>query len=306
MDMMKNILTIVRDNCTETYSSGWLGKNYLIRCGKLLFFDGGTPFSSTLFPRYGSEAVRTDFPAWYRFRNAAEMTVELLLDGEMRYTQDQITETVHPGEVYITHKGSDTLFEQLPGQHFHRLRLMLCGDLIVPLTVSLQLSGKRIIPLHDPEAMAARFRKIIDLMVEHSPGSDAEISSLSYALLTSLAAETGRRNRFPPRFEQILHAVGSDLACRHSIAEIAQAHGCGVHTLMRLFRRYLGISPSAWREDLRYEQACRMLQNTDLSVKEISVRLGYCDQLYFSAAFRKRAGVPPTVFRQEKYRVDPE
>ena len=126
MGIMKNILTIVRGNCTETYSADWLGKNRLIRCGKLLFFDGGAPFSSALFPRYGSETQRNGIPAWYRFRNAAEMTLELLLDGEMRYTQDQITETVRPGEVYIIHKGSDTMFEQLPGQHFHRLRLMLC------------------------------------------------------------------------------------------------------------------------------------------------------------------------------------
>ena len=39
---------------------------------------------------------------------------------------------------------------------------------------------------------------------------------------------------------------------------------------------------------------------TDLSVKEISERLGYCDQLYFSAAFRKRAGYPPTVYRRKQ------
>ncbi|MBQ9335997.1 MAG: helix-turn-helix transcriptional regulator [Lentisphaeria bacterium] len=307
--MKNNILEVVRGDCVETYSANWLSNNRHIRYGNLNMSpvaDGYEPFYSTLFPRYGAETVRRNIPSWFRFRNAVEMTVELLLDGVMHYEQDKISEEVRPGELYIIHKGSDTRFEQRPGEHFHRLRLMFCGSLIVPLTDSLQLTGKRVIALHDPDAMAARFRKIIDLMVEHSPGTEAEISSLSYSLLAGIAGETGRRDRFPPRFERILHSIGSDLSCRRSIAGIAQENGCGVHTLMRLFRKYLGVSPSAWRDHLRFEQACRMLQSTDLSVKEISERLGYCDQLYFSAAFRKRAGIPPSAFRKEKYRVDPE
>jgi len=104
----------------------------------------------------------------------------------------------------------------------------------------------------------------------------------------------------PDEMEQILSSINGDLSYQYSIADFARQHGCGVHTLMRLFRKHLGITPSAYRERLRFGQACRLLHTTDLSVKEISERLGYCDQLYFSAAFRKRAGCPPTVYRRQQ------
>ena len=297
--MQNKILTIFRDGCTETYSPGWLRNNRRIRIGNLSPGRGLDPYYSTLFPFYGSEAVRNDIPAWFRFQNAAEMTVELLLDGVLHYTQDKITEDVHPGEVYIIHKGSDTRFEQRPGEHFHRLRLMFRGNLVIPLAMSLHLTGERIIPLQDPKTAAAKFREIIDLLAAPNPDG-AVISALGYALLTSIAGQTGQQKKMPPLLEQILSSINGDLSYRYSIADFARQHGCGVHTLMRLFRKHLGITPSAYRDRLRFEQACRLLHTTDLSVKEISERLGYCDQLYFSAAFRKRAGYPPTVYRRKQ------
>ncbi|MBO4648279.1 MAG: helix-turn-helix transcriptional regulator [Lentisphaeria bacterium] len=297
--MAEKIYTEIRDGCTETYSEHWLRNNQLLRCGNLNSASGYDPFYSALFPRYGSETVRRNIPAWFRFQNAAEMTVELLLDGVMRYTQGNITEEVRPGELYIIHKGSDTRFEQLPGEHFHRLRLMFCGNLVIPLTLSLQLAGKRVIPLRDPDSTAAQFGKIIDLLCIHAPDAGAEISSRGYALLTAIAAESeGYRKKLPPLVERLLSDLSSDLVCRHSVADFARRHGCGVHTLMRLFRKHLGIPPAAYREQLRFEQACQLLRTTRLPIKEISDRLGYCDQLYFSAAFRKRAGMPPTVYRR--------
>ncbi|MBE6374750.1 MAG: helix-turn-helix transcriptional regulator, partial [Lentisphaerae bacterium] len=195
--------------------------------------------------------------------------------------------------------GSDTRFEQRPGEHFHRLRLMFRGNLVIPLAMSLQLTGERIIPLQDPETAAAKFREIIDLLAAPNPDG-AVISALGYALLTSIAGQTGQQKKIPPLLEQILSSINGDLSYQYSIADFARQHGCGVHTLMRLFRKHLGITPSAYRERLRFGQACRLLHTTDLSVKEISERLGYCDQLYFSAAFRKRAGCPPTVYRRQQ------
>ncbi|WP_415926987.1 helix-turn-helix domain-containing protein [Mesorhizobium argentiipisi] len=46
------------------------------------------------------------------------------------------------------------------------------------------------------------------------------------------------------------------------------------------------------------EQSRSYLSNTNLSVKEISYRLGYDDSAYFTRFFTTNAGVSPTEFRR--------
>ena len=295
---MQKEITVIRDDATEIFSSTWRGRNQFIRCCGRKPAEN-EPFYSTVYPVYGSEIERIDSPAWYRFHNMQEVTLELLLSGIMRYEQNGIAEIVRPGEIYIIHKGADTRFEQKPGDSLHRIRLMVRGDLVSPLIGSLGLTTTRIVSLRDPEDMAERFRHLIDLLNEPMAESGAEIMSLTCRLLSGIAAEANRKKRqLPGILENILREMGRDTAHHLSIAELAHRNGCGVHTLMRLFHRHLGVTPNEYRERLRHERACRLLQSPQFSIKEISDQLGYCSQLYFSAAFRKKTGLSPSAYRR--------
>lgn len=296
---MKNYHEAIRDGCTETYSLSWHRDNHAIRQASW-DINAEEPFYSTLFPRYGSEVERHNSPTWYRFRNAAEMTLEILLSGVMRYTQDGISEKVQPGELYIIHKGSDTRFEQLQEDHFHRVRLMIRGNLLNPLAESLRLTGKRVIPLRSPEKLADRFREIIRQLTEHTPGSGADISGKTAYLLNLIAEEACGTKNLPQLLTGVLHDMNQDVHHQYSISDFARRNGCGVHTLMRLFRKHLGITPSVYRDNLRCERACQMLRTDSFSIKEISEQLGYCDQLYFSAAFKRHFGISPSEYRRTR------
>ena len=65
----------------------------------------------------------------------------------------------------------------------------------------------------------------------------------------------------------------------------------------RLFREKYGVAPMSYRLQLLNERACRLLQNTNLSVKEIAFQLGYESQNYFSRTFKKAQGVSPAHYR---------
>lgn len=63
------------------------------------------------------------------------------------------------------------------------------------------------------------------------------------------------------------------------------------------FRRTFGCSPREMLLRLRMEQARNLLLESNLSIKEISERLGYARQHDFYRAFRQRVGCSPSAWR---------
>lgn len=64
-----------------------------------------------------------------------------------------------------------------------------------------------------------------------------------------------------------------------------------------IFKTELGVSPGAYRQRLRIENAKSLLFSTTLSVFEISRLVGFTDQLYFSRIFKSKTGVSPVEYR---------
>jgi AraC family transcriptional regulator, arabinose operon regulatory protein len=64
-----------------------------------------------------------------------------------------------------------------------------------------------------------------------------------------------------------------------------------------LFREQTGYSPIDYLIRLRVHRACQWLDTTDLPVKEIALRVGYEDQLYFSRLFRQVNECSPSEYR---------
>jgi AraC-like DNA-binding protein len=58
-----------------------------------------------------------------------------------------------------------------------------------------------------------------------------------------------------------------------------------------------GFTASYFIQQEMLREAQRLLCYTDLSIKEISIDLGYDDTKYFNRIFTKLAGIPPGRFR---------
>lgn len=285
------------ESCVEFYRKDWAGKN--IKIGQEHWDHGPAPFGASLWPRYYSE-VKRHGTAWFRFLNAADMTFELLLEGTLEYTQDGITETVRPGEIYIIHEGSDCTFTAGTDSYFHRLRVMLYGSMLRNLDQEFRLAGRRIIPLSDPERIAGYFRRIGAYLAERDPAKAPEISACAYRLAAEIAGEGRPLRTHPEILDTVIRDMKGGLALRRSVREIAGRHGIEVHTLMRLFRKHLGTSPREYLIRLRMEAAKHLVGSTELSVKEIAGQLGYCNPLYFSTAFRRAFHTTPSRYRKAR------
>jgi AraC-like DNA-binding protein len=75
-----------------------------------------------------------------------------------------------------------------------------------------------------------------------------------------------------------------------------RAHVSPAH-FSRRFKEAFGESPHQYVLTRRVERAQELLRNTDLSVSEICLEVGFQSLGSFSAAFHRVAGVTPTAYR---------
>jgi transcriptional regulator GlxA family with amidase domain len=69
-------------------------------------------------------------------------------------------------------------------------------------------------------------------------------------------------------------------------------------TLKRRFKHATGLSLMDYLQNLRIEEAKRVLETTDRAVDEISYEMGYEDASFFRRLFRRRTGVAPAQYRR--------
>jgi AraC family transcriptional regulator len=96
------------------------------------------------------------------------------------------------------------------------------------------------------------------------------------------------------RAVELMHAhLDRDLP----LEEIAAAAYLSPFHFARLFKKATGTSPHAYLAALRAERAQTLLAETDLSVTEVSTRVGYSSPSHFTKAFRQTTGLTPRAFR---------
>ena len=65
----------------------------------------------------------------------------------------------------------------------------------------------------------------------------------------------------------------------------------------RLFRRFVGETPSAFLIRARMDAAKSLLRGSSASITQIAEYLGYGDVYFFSKQFREKVGSPPSEYR---------
>ncbi|MRX73240.1 helix-turn-helix domain-containing protein [Bacillus lacus] len=97
--------------------------------------------------------------------------------------------------------------------------------------------------------------------------------------------------------EEVLDYMERDMTAPSSVAELAERFGMTPTSFSRAFKKKTGMSPKDYMNNVRIAAAKTMLlQEKDITAKEVAYRIGLQDEFYFSRLFKKREGTPPSVF----------
>ncbi len=80
--------------------------------------------------------------------------------------------------------------------------------------------------------------------------------------------------------------------------DVARHVGLSDDYLTTCFRKELGMTPIAYLNRYRVNQARQLLATTDKTITEIALAVGFSDSGYFSRVFRREVGVSPEAYRR--------
>src|SRR6266496_2592298 len=101
----------------------------------------------------------------------------------------------------------------------------------------------------------------------------------------------------PATMRRVREYVDAHLGVSIDLATLAGVAGVSIHHFARGFKQSTGVTPHHYLTQKRVERAQDLLGNTDLSVSEIALAVGFSDQSHLARHFRQMLGVTPGQFR---------
>ena len=99
---------------------------------------------------------------------------------------------------------------------------------------------------------------------------------------------------------QIQTTMQKHLAAGLDLEALAASTNLSKYHFTRKFKKLTGRSPIQFFIHLKMQQACRLLDTSDASIKQVAAATGYADPYYFSRLFKQTIGLSPSAYRQER------
>src|SRR5258708_15143151 len=101
------------------------------------------------------------------------------------------------------------------------------------------------------------------------------------------------------RIKEILAEIENNLSQSLSIIDMAASKNVSVSHLRHLFKQEVGTSITKHVKGVRMNTACKLLETTNLLVKEIRTKIGIKDESHFMHDFKTKYGLAPTQYRRK-------
>lgn len=254
-------------------------------------------------PVYASYAMEVVRKTPYRCRHHyyPYLGIELILSGRLDYFFAGELRTLSAGSIALMHRNRDSGFEFNGKDEYRKLVVLLSGSALETICRSLGLEEIHSFSIPDMIPSIQYFQEIMQLLKEQEPGTEIQLSEKVYSFLLYLASvrNAGKEELYPDSLRRSLAFLERNFDKPLRMNDIAAAGGVSVSSIVRMFHRCLGTTPWNFLQKLRLECAKELLLNSDLRIKEIALRSGFNDPLYFSSFFHKESGFSPREYREK-------
>jgi transcriptional regulator GlxA family with amidase domain len=145
---------------------------------------------------------------------------------------------------------------------------------------------------------------VLYLMARYAGATAAQAVARMFALqwhqdgLAPYMVFEGRNDHGDQAVQAAQDWIATNFSVANPIEEMVRRAGLAERTFKRRFTSATGLSPIAYVQRLRIEDAKRRLERTETSVDEISWQVGYEEPAFFRRLFRRVTGLAPGAYRR--------
>ena len=154
--------------------------------------------------------------------------------------------------------------------------------------------------------MISAMLDVQDLVEREEEGYEFRVRSLLCDFWLELFRETAELRAAAPvrntadsdRMKRMMDFIEANYAEMLTVEQIGGAAGIGVRECNRCFRRCIRTSPIEYLTACRVRAAAKMLDDTAMSVLEVSEACGFSSPGYFSRVFKDSMGMTPKAWQK--------
>jgi len=207
-----------------------------------------------------------------------------------------------PGDLVVVFPELPHTYGPRPGKKWTEFYMVFEGDVFdLWRAKGLLTPAKPIFHLEPVDYWLEKFQSIPEPTLGLGfPPSVRDVCRLQLAMAEALHSErTGsRRPQEKDWASRACILLEKDQARKKNMPAVARSLNMSYENFRKRFTRIIGMSPAKYRDSRIVTHACRLMQETALSNKEIAYQLGFADECHFSHRFKQLTGRSPLQFRR--------
>ena len=231
----------------------------------------------------------------------------LQIGGESRWDGDGTPHSLGSGGFFATAPGVPHKMRDRQKTRHHFLFAAIDIERICRRQEGLHdfWKGRRIVFEPNAEALQAPFRQLIREISLRLPHQTVGIrTALDYLVIEATRLLASERNPV-----QVISSHPAVLRAREmldyhpaehwKLSELARVAGLSPSRLSECFSNDTGMSPHQYLLCKRIELAREALQQSDITVTDLALDLGFSSSQHFASTFKRMVGVPAQTFRKQ-------
>ncbi len=230
-----------------------------------------------------------------RRRNTNLFCIEYILSGTMHIVRNNQVFTAKPNDLCIIYGNEPQLFYAEEGKPISKLSICVHGEFITQILRAYKVSDV----VFQGVDCKGYFLELLDYARDHGDyrGICMQTAITIQKILMAVWQSGQAKEEIPEHIVQIKELLLSKIYEDFNIDDLSEILHMSKSHIIKYFKRYYHCTPYQYFISQKLDLAKMLLSNTQASVKDISLKLSFTNEHYFSYFFHKKLGVTPTEYR---------